>query len=383
MTLRTRAALAHALVTGWIVAACGGAAGKGPGAAPTSAPPASHAAADEEESADGAPLAPPKEVDCGDFTTCAIATDGLARCWGRDKEGELGAGKGKGDHAKRVVVPNLGKVKKVALASRFGCALLEDGRVKCWGTGRIANDGKAFTEAGPTLVKGVERVEELVASGAIACARGARGVACWGTNDESIAAPPAGAFTQIAAGFTHACALDARGAAACWGAGDWGAKGIFTKPAGVTGARQIVTGDRHACVVTKSRAVQCWGMNDAGQLGVKPDMEPHKKPVMVPKVTGVERLVAGEASTCALLEGGAVRCWGANGEGELGLGTRSPDERPTSVPALSGVEQMCLASTHGCALTKEHELLCWGANAFGQVGDGTRERRPAPTAVAW
>ena len=169
----------------------------------------------------------------------------------------------------------------------------------------------------------------------------------------------------------------------CWGPGDWGGKGVFAKPAGITGALQVVAGDRHGCVVTKAKTVQCWGMNDAGQLGIKPDMEAHKKPVTVPGVSGVERLAAGEASTCALLGDGSVRCWGSNGEGELGLGTRSPDERPARVGALSDVDQLCLASAHGCALTKQSKLLCWGSNAFGQLGDGTKERRPAPTAVVW
>ncbi len=381
MTLRTRGALAHALVSGVILAACGGGSAGGPKASAT-APPTSN---DGEGKATAAstPSGPPTEIDCGDFTTCAVGADGFARCWGRDKEGEIGAGKGAGEHLKRAAVPELGKVKKVALASRFGCAILDDGRVKCWGTGRIANDGRSFTEAKPTLVSGVEQAEELVASGAVACARGASGVTCWGTDDKSINTSPSGSFKQIAAGFTHACALDASGAVVCWGAGDFGTKGLFGKPAGIAGAVQVVTGDRHGCVVTKTKTVQCWGMNDAGQLGIKPDMEAHKKPVTVPGVTGVEQLVAGEASTCALLASGAVRCWGANGEGELGLGRRSPDERPAVVTALSDVAQLCLASAHGCALTKQNKLLCWGANAFGQVGDGTKERRAAPTPVVW
>jgi alpha-tubulin suppressor-like RCC1 family protein len=124
-------------------------------------------------------------------------------------------------------------------------------------------------------------------------------------------------------------------------------------------------------------------MNDAGQLGIKSDMDPHKKPVLVPGITGVVRLIAGEASTCALLGDGSVRCWGSNDEGELGLGKRSSDERPARVTALADVEQICLASAHGCALTKQGKLLCWGSNAFGQLGDGTKERRPAPTPVIW
>ncbi|HVH41671.1 MAG TPA: hypothetical protein VM925_04990 [Labilithrix sp.] len=377
----SRAALVHAMFGLLIVAGCGAGAGAG-GTAPAKASgEEAKGDANESNAPENTPAGPPKDVDCGDFTTCAIATDGLARCWGRDKEGELGDGKGR-ERSKRGVVPGIGKVKKVALASRFGCAILEDNTVKCWGSGRIANDGKMVSDAKPTLVAGVDQVEELVASGAIACARGSKGIACWGADEKTIGTPPKGKFTQLAAGFTHACALGANGAVTCWGAADWGGSGVFAKPP-VTGAVQVVTGDRHGCVLTKGHTVQCWGMNDAGQLGIKSDMEAHKKLVTVPGITGVVRLAAGEASTCALLGDGSVRCWGSNGEGELGLGTRSSDERPARVTALSDVDQICLASAHGCALTKQSKLLCWGSNAFGQLGDGTKERRPAPTPVVW
>lgn len=370
------------LVTSFVGVACGGGAspppsapgdgnGSGAGDAPASA-----------DAPDEPPAGPPREVDCGDFSTCAIASDGQVHCWGRDKKGELGGGAGEGQRLRRALVPGLGKVKKVALASQFACALLEDGKVKCWGTGRIANDGQAYTDAKPTIVSGVDGAEELAASGALACARGASGIACWGTDDKAIRVPPKGAFKQIAVGFAHACALDGSGAVQCWGPADWATTGAFGKPA-ISGAVQIVTGDRHACVITKAGGVSCWGMNDAGQLGTKPDTEPHKKPVAVAGLTGVTRLAAGEASTCALLNDGSVRCWGANGEGELGLGNRTPDERPARVTALTNVEHLCLATAHGCALTKSSKLLCWGANSYGQIGDGTKERRLAPTPVSW
>jgi len=365
-----------------LVASCGGAAIS---RSTSSEPPASSRPVDEA-SQEPEPSGPPQDVDCGDFSTCAIAPDGIARCWGRDKNGELGDGTtpNNGARLKRGVIAGLGKVKKIALASEFGCAILDDKKVKCWGTGRIANDGNTFTNAKPTSVNNVEDVDELVASGAIACARSPTKITCWGAAEKAIGTPPPVSkdFKQITAGFTHACALDAKGSVTCWGPspGDWST--TFAKPA-ITGARQVVTGDRHACVITKDKLVQCWGMNDAGQLGMKSDTEPHKKPVNVANVANVVKLTAGEASTCAVLADSSVRCWGSNGEGELGLGSRTPDERPAKVAALQNIEDICLASAHGCALTKQNKLLCWGANAFGQLGDGTKERRSTPTAVSW
>ena len=227
-------------------------------------------------------------VDCGDFTTCAIVEGGSVRCWGRDKAGELGDGGGS-DRTKSGIVRGVENATSIALASQFGCALGADKKIKCWGTGRIANDGASKERAKPSAVADVEGAVELVASGAIACARTATAIKCWGADAATIGSPPTGTFTQVAAGFTHGCALDKKGAVICWGTGEWAPpKGAFAKPA-ISGAGSIATGDRHACIVTKDKKVQCWGMNDAGQLGTKPDTELHKAPVTVPGVTGTQQ----------------------------------------------------------------------------------------------
>ncbi len=329
---------------------CGGGAAK----APASAPAGDSAVAETRKP----PAGPPTRLDCGDFTTCAIAEGGEARCWGQDLV--TGA-----DVVRDAPVAELGKVTALALASQFGCALGDGGKVSCWGTGAIANDGKKREKAPPTEVVGVSGAVELAASGVVACARTADAVICWGSD---IGTPPKGKWVQLAAGITHACALDDKGAIACWGKGDWGgAKGAFAKPP-ITGAKYVATGDRHACAIGKDKKVWCWGQNDAGQLGGKSDADAHKKPVAVVGVTGATKLAAGEASTCALLESGAVKCWG--------------EDRPGAT-SLANVSDVCLASEHLCALTRDQRIVCAGANAHGQIGDGTTERRAAPTPVAW
>lgn len=326
------------------------------------------------------PSGPPVALDCGDFTTCAVAQGGEVRCWGRDKMGELGDGGGS-DRARAVVVPGVAKATQVKLAATFGCAVTDEKKVKCWGSGRIAGNGKKVDRAPPTEVAGVAGALEIAASGVIACARTEAGLACWGTDESSMGTPPKGTFKQLATGFTHACALDGSGVVSCWGSGDWAAgKGAFASP-GVKGATSIATGDRHACVI-KDKKVLCWGLNDSGQLGTKPDTETHRKPVEVPGVSGAARVVSGEASTCAILGDGSAVCWGANPAGELGLGKRSSDERPTRAH-VADVADICLATQHGCALTRSGKVMCWGGNRHGQLGDGSTENRLDPTPAAW
>ena len=364
-----------------VCVACGGGGGEAKDPSSTKADSSvTHSDAAGEGSAGAPAKGTPTAVDCGDYTTCALTTEGEVRCWGRDKHGELGDGGG-ANKPKHIGVDLGGKATQIMLASQFGCALLESKKVKCWGTGHIANDGKTYTNAKATDVAGVSGAEELAASGAVACARTGDGVVCWGGDPATNSTPPKGAFTQIAAGFSHACALDAKGAVTCWGSGDWGGKGAYAKPALGT-VTQVVAGDRHACALTKDGKVKCWGSNDAGQLGAKSDTNVHAKAVDVSGVTGAKRLVVGEASTCAVLASGGIKCWGANNEGELGLGSRTPEERPSAVSALSDVSSMCLGSVHGCALGGGR-IVCWGGDSDAQLGDASKERRPSPTPLTW
>lgn len=75
---------------------------------------------------------------------------------------------------------------------------------------------------------------------------------------------------------------------------------------------------------------------------------------------------------------GSVRCWGANGAGQLGIGsTRAigDDERPRSAPAvdLGGHRATAIATglSHTCALLDDRTVRCWGSGSAGQLGYGS------------
>ena len=57
-------------------------------------------------------------------------------------------------------------------------------------------------------------------------------------------------------------------------------------------------------------------------------------PVAASGVSDAEEIIAGYDFTCARLSSGAVACWGANGDRQLGDGTTVDQLSPTVVAGL-------------------------------------------------
>jgi alpha-tubulin suppressor-like RCC1 family protein len=94
----------------------------------------------------------------------------------------------------------------------------------------------------------------------------------------------------------------------------------------------IAVGGYHACAWLQENELRCWGINDKAQLGLANtdtlgDNEPITSVAAIDlgldgagKSAYAVTAAAGAAHTCAILNSGSVRCWGANGNGQLGLG---------------------------------------------------------------
>jgi alpha-tubulin suppressor-like RCC1 family protein len=97
-------------------------------------------------------------VAAGGGHICAAILDGGVKCVGENSSGQLGNGK-TSESFKPVQVDGLvGNVISVIANFDFTCALLNDGKVKCWGdnsTGQLGNGTKENSSV-PVDVTGLE-----------------------------------------------------------------------------------------------------------------------------------------------------------------------------------------------------------------------------------
>jgi alpha-tubulin suppressor-like RCC1 family protein len=146
-------------------------------------------------------------------------------------------------------------------------------------------------------------------------------------------------------------------------------------------------GGSHICALLQSGAVQCWGSNRAGELG-DANMTDSYLPVDVrnlddtTNLLGVVGITGGALHTCALLQSGAMQCWGDNYYGQLGNGSTINSNIPVTVKGLtSHAVAITAGNQHTCALLQSGAMQCWGYNQYGQLGDGSSGSSPVTSPV--
>lgn len=276
-----------------------------------------------------------KRLTAGRAHTCARLDDGGIKCWGGGFDGQLGLGDGltrgdepneMGSNLPRVNLGTDRKVLQVVSGNWHNCARLDDNSVKCWGTAAMLGLGGG-TEHGKVP----------------------------NSMGDNLPAVDLG---------TNRTALELT-------AGGW-----------------------HTCARLDDNSVKCWGDNATGQLGLgdinNRGDQPGEMGDSLPVVNlGTNRtaleLSASLFHTCARLDNGSVKCWGAGNFGQLGLGDNTirgnePGEMGDALPAVNlGTGRTALDietnSEHTCARLDNNTVKCWGYNNTGQLGLGDNNNR--------
>jgi alpha-tubulin suppressor-like RCC1 family protein len=353
---------------------------------------------------DGAPWV--TAVSAGSAHTCARSANGVLRCWGYNYYGQLGLGDSTTRHVPTVV--DIPKVNAIAAGGYFTCAISDEWWTYCWGSnnnGQVG-DGTTTDRDEPTiLVDGPFRPTGLTAGERHACALGGDGtVACWGYNgngqlgDETYtnrlvatAVHDLTDATHVVAGYDHTCARRSNGRVACWGSNTYGQLGTggsssntpVLVPTVTAVSHLAIDGSAsrsHSCARSGDGAIWCWGANPEGQIG-NDSRTAQPTPYEIATLdTATPGIATGtgplDQHSCGLVAGGRVACWGAGDQGQLGHGSLSGSVTPVIVTTTTGlplesVVAVVAGRDFSCALRSTGRVYCWGDNSYGQLGNGT------------
>jgi len=357
---------------------------------------------DDGATSDGDPCSPTCQeqyvvfVDVGAVHSCALLNDGRVKCWGWASVGQLGLGSMQphgqpagtmGDDLPAVDLGTGRTAVAISVGYAHACAVLDDGSAKCWGQNADGQLGLGDTET-----RGDEPGE-------------------MGDNLPAIDLGTGRTAVAIAAGTSHTCALLDDASVKCWGNGSQGQLGLGDTdgrgdqpgemgddlPAVNLGtgktAAGIVAGGSHNCAVLTDGNVKCWGYNLHGALGigdqfnrgVHPNEMGDNLPVLNLDGAPVTAVAAGNEHTCALLAGGVLKCWGSNGAGTLGLGdTEDRGDEPFEMSvALPAVDVGTGKQVVAVATGEYHTCAVLSDETVRCWGDGSYGRLGNESTNGW
>ncbi|HEX6764471.1 MAG TPA: hypothetical protein VF103_03315, partial [Polyangiaceae bacterium] len=344
------------------------------------------------------PVSPRTTIDTETQSVCAVV-DGSVRCWGDGDFGALGDGiaRSAGEFAATpVTVENISDAVEVEVGAHFACALRANRTVECWGAGGLGQlgDGDVHPDGvtSPQLVPALGDVLDLAVGYAHACAllEGGR-VKCWGGggqgelgNGERSGSPSPvdvvdlGNAVRISAGGHSTCAVLDDTSVSCWGDIPTSLRPMHVSD--FFAVDGVSVGTRHVCAL-KASSVWCWGQGDSGQLGNE-GLNNHYFPVLVRNLPPVVSVTCGMAHTCALLEDRSARCWGGGVFGELGDGVAHFEltGRIETVMDLANATEVTAGGFRTCARVGT-KIFCWGNGGKGSLGDGDPPQSTVPLEI--
>lgn len=248
--------------------------------------------------------------------TCTVSLNRNAYCWGDNGSGQLGnSGAGPSSNLPLLVSnPSAGPETYISISAGYShtCALSSSNVAYCWGRnieGQLGNTSNTVSSI-PVLVTAAVGVT----------------------------------YTDISAGNDFSCGIQANGSAYCWGNngnGNLGDNTISSSNAPVlvsnpsTGSvaySSIATGGFHTCAIAQSGDAYCWGYNVDGELGNGANFN-----VLIPNLVSAPSggavvysgIDIGTKHSCAVSTSGNAYCWGLDGNGQLGDNSTSASNIPT------------------------------------------------------
>jgi alpha-tubulin suppressor-like RCC1 family protein len=327
---------------------------------------------------------------------CAVERTGSVYCWGRGPSAEMALrelpeqppadpmvyGNRKWGPASRLEL--IDDARRVSTSSSQACAVVEGGRVRCWGAMRWGS---------PHVydIAGIDGATELEISDGESCALLADSqLWCWRAEEFGIPRPRLDGVTAMTVGDNVGCALTKSGDVLCWGQAiiDWHRYDAqFKQPTSpglqpgtpppsdrefpdllevgrFPGAVDIaLTAWNSLCVLRTDGKVACAATDVTGLL--RGEALALRE---VPNAEGLAELASTRTHTCGRTLDDRVLCWGRNVYGQLGDGGSLARDAAAPVRGLTGASDISVAEDFSCALTRDGRVACWGFDRGESLG---------------
>jgi alpha-tubulin suppressor-like RCC1 family protein len=327
---------------------------------------------------------------------CAVERTGSVYCWGRDSSADMGLrelpeqppvdpmvyGARKWGPASRLEL--IDDARRVSTSTSQACAVVEDGRVRCWGAVRWGS---------PHVydVPGITGATDLEIGDGESCALlEANELWCWRAEEFGVPRARLDAVAAMTIGDNIGCALTKSGDVLCFGQAiiDWHRYDVQFKQQATPGPQPVappspddtfpdiievgrfpgaidiaLTAWNSLCVLRNDGKVMCAGADITALLrGESLNMRE------VPDAAGLAQLAPTRTHTCGRTLDDRVLCWGRNVYGQLGDGGSLSRDTAAPVVGLTGASDLSVAEDFSCALTRDGRIMCWGFDRGEALG---------------
>jgi alpha-tubulin suppressor-like RCC1 family protein len=317
---------------------------------------------------------------------CALLATKKVVCWGANGAGQLGDG----TTAIRyfaVPVVNLPDIEQLVVGGSHSCGLTASGETWCWGQNLYASVGDGTDVPRPTPVKVATGLvfTQIVAGGEFTCGLTAPGdVYCWGDLYPNIVTQPQDVskgtrFRSLSRAGLQLCGIGLDGVSRCTdstvtasGVNGGPSDAWRTVNAPLPGLSGFVGFWNNACALDAGGAAYCWGMdNEWGQYGLG-NTSPVTGPQPVSGGLTFQKLYDGQDYFCGVTAAGKTYCWGHNTYSQLGAAAGESVVAPRLMDfGTLSFTSLAAGASHFCGLATDTTVYCWGASTLGALGDGS------------
>lgn len=326
--------------------------------------------------------------------TCALLNTTKVKCWGLSwrigKQQSSGIASPYPTFVKSLYTnqtesdasPDLTGAVALSATAYNTCAVINDGRVKCWGDS--AGGGKVGSGVGYVLLCSSDVYTDSCGNGQ--------------TSNVQLTG-----VKQLSMSDQTACAVKTDETQVCWGTsnGVYGYAGsdppgtrIYASSAdsGTNGAKAMAPSGYTSCglfeisgrvVGISGGQVKCWGKNGSRALGrgevITDNTADNYSAENVLDVNTAIAISGERQAFCSLLFNRTVKCWGDNPNGKASVGAVGTSGTPRlmrtgnlSSSAIGDIYAVSVGGTHICIIIGlTGSVKCSGSNSSGQLGDGT------------